>query len=345
MPKRYSSSRVSLRVVEPATDTLALADLEVLIESWLSHSQAASFSERTVAGQRRVAHKLLWFLRERGHKRCGPEETTAFFAYLATAHREGGRWAQAITTPLRPASVLWYYAKLSALFNWLVARGDLDTSPLTVQRPIVRKDQIRPFTPEQIQALFAATKNGPDPVRDEALLLLLYDTGIRASELCGLTLGDLDLAGRRCRVHGKGAKERTVYLGEETRRALRRLVGEYRNPEHPKEPPEPSQALFCSNRGTSAGEALSRGGLHRIIANLGKRAGVQGVRCSPHTLRHSFALHFLKHQGQPFTLQQLLGHTSLNQTREYVNLANADLEHEHQKASPADNLFGRRRKK
>lgn len=74
------------------------------------------------------------------------------------------------------------------------------------------------------------------------------------------------------------------------------------------------------------------------MERLGKAAKVSGVRCSPHTFHHTFAVSFLRHGGNVFTLQQMLGHASLDQTNQYVNLAQADIENQHRQFSPADRL-------
>jgi integrase/recombinase XerD len=144
---------------------------------------------------------------------------------------------------------------------------------------------------------------------------------------------------------GKGNKIRHLQLGEAASRAVRRLIGEYRDPRHPERPAEKGQPVFTSRRGKTTGAALTRFGLYRIIRTLGEAAGVEEARCSPHTFRHSFAVSYLRHGGTAFSLQTQLGHEALDMTRKYVNLAQADLANEHARASPADNMFGRKRKR
>jgi site-specific recombinase XerD len=145
-------------------------------------------------------------------------------------------------------------------------------------------------------------------------------------------------------VLGKGEKTRYVHLGEATRRALRRLIGEYRDPIRPDQPAPRSQPVFTSLRGKTTGEALTRAGLYRLVRMLGKRAGIEGIRCSPHTWRHTAAIEYLRNGGAVFSLQMQLGHQDLAMTKKYINLADADLADQHRKASPADHLFGRRKK-
>jgi site-specific recombinase XerD len=100
----------------------------------------------------------------------------------------------------------------------------------------------------------------------------------------------------------------------------------------------PDQHLFLSERGQNAGEPFLRGGILQLIERLGKKAGIQGVRCSPHTFRHTFAIEFLRNGGNLFTLKQILGHTSLQVTNRYVSLAQADIQSQHRQFSPGDRV-------
>jgi len=152
--------------------------------------------------------------------------------------------------------------------------------------PVNRPDQIQPFTEEQIDALLAAAKRSQHPRRDEAIVLFLLDTGVRASELCNLRMKDMDLQGRRCTVVGKGNKTRSIYFGRNTTKALWQYLKE--------NPREEDESVFTSDRGTRAGEPLTRSGLLQLMMRLGKAAKIEATRCSSHTWRHTFAVTFLK---------------------------------------------------
>ena len=125
---------------------------------------------------------------------------------------------------------------------------------------------------------------------------------------------------------GKGSKERIVPLGATARRALMRYVAE-RGVVRPTDP------LFMGRWG----RPLCRKSIQRAIADLGRRAGV-ATRCSPHTFRHTFARSYLVNGGDVFSLQQILGHTTLDMVRRCVSLTEADLVARHRVASPADRL-------
>jgi integrase/recombinase XerC/integrase/recombinase XerD len=141
----------------------------------------------------------------------------------------------------------------------------------------------------------------------------------------------VDFQAFTARVHGKGEKDRPVYFGKVTKKALWRYVHE--GADRPLETP-----LFLSDRGPAAGEALTRSGLFQLVRRIGKAAGIRGARCSPHTFRHTFAVDFLIGGGDAFSLQKLLGHSSQTMTQRYVQLARAQVAQQHRKFSPADQL-------
>jgi integrase/recombinase XerD len=130
-------------------------------------------------------------------------------------------------------------------------------------------------------------------------------------------------------VVGKGAKERIEPLGTTARRALVRYLGT-------RARASATDSLFTGRQG-----ALSQRGTQQAIARLGRRAGVD-TRCSPHTFRHTFARGYLVNGGDVFSLQQILGHATLDMVRRYVTLSEADLVSRHRAASPADRLTGTR---
>lgn len=226
-----------------------------------------------------------------------------------------------------------YFRMLRAFTNFCLAEGLLQETPLkNVKAPRVPNDQIQPLVPEQVQALVDAARRTRAPERDVAVILLLVDSGMRCSELMGLTMADVDRGSGELTVVGKGNKKRTVDMGVACRRALWRYLEAERREALKDEP------LFVSVGGKKSGTALTNSGVHRIVANAGDAGGVKGVRCSPHTLRHTFAVNFLRGGGNLFELQQLMGHADLTVLRRYVALAEADLAQAHRNASPADRM-------
>ncbi len=308
------------------SDVLPVADLEKQAQSWILDGEIRQLSDRTLDTRKDLVRKLIWFLKQRGFETCGMQEAQAFLAYVDKGDDGGGRWGNPNGKKrVTPRTVLSYYVNLKTLFRYLVAEGTLSESPVDrIKSPVVRRDQVKPFTNEQLKALLQAAKNTRRPKRDTALALFMADTGCRASEVCGVTVGDLDPSGRRCLVLGKGNKTRTVVFGAETARALIRYLNEEKR--------ERDDYLFLSERGSE----MSRSGLLQFCQRLGSAAKVDD--CHPHRFRHTFCVMFLRNGGSAFTLQTLLGHTTLTMTQRYVALAQADLDTAGKQFSPVDRL-------
>ncbi len=216
---------------------------------------------------------------------------------------------------------------LRAFFGFLVDDGFLDSNVMNgVKKVRCRKPLIETFTLEQLEAILATCDKSFVGVRDQAIILVLFDTGIRASELCGLTLDDVSWTEQTMTVLGKGDRERVVSFGKATRQAL---------------------ALYLARRGdvetdrlliSVYADPIDRHRLRRIIRARCERVGVTGVRCSPHTFRHTFAVTYLRNGGDVFSLQRLLGHADLSMTRRYCQLTQADALDKHRAHSPGDTL-------
>jgi len=231
-------------------------------------------------------------------------------------------WLVELRTTLAPVSVAGYVRTLRVLGNWLVAEGLADAAALRgLRRPRVPHKVIEPVADDVLRRLLAIAS-----VRDRAIVLLMLDTGLRVSEVAGLRLGDLRPDGT-VKVLGKGAKERITPVGSTARTAIVRYVGQ-------RGPGRPDDALFLGRKGE-----ISARGLQHMVRRLKGRIGVTG-RLSPHSLRHTFARSYLINGGDVFSLQRILGHTSLDMVKRYVALADVDLVARHSAASPADRLVG-----
>jgi site-specific recombinase XerD len=231
-------------------------------------------------------------------------------------------WLLQLRDTLSPITVAGYVRGLKAFGNWCAAEELAEARALrTLRRPTVPSKLIEPLPDDALRRLIEEAS-----VRDRAILLLFLDTGLRLSELAGVRLCDLRADGT-IKVLGKGARERIVPVGNAARRALLRYLRQYRAG-------DANSAIFRSRNGGPLGWR----GIQQVFNRLRSRAGIAG-RCSPHTLRHTFARAYLVNGGDAFSLQRILGHTTLDMVKRYVALADADLTARHRAASPADRLL------
>ena len=226
-------------------------------------------------------------------------------------------------------SILGRFASMSAFFNWAKSDGLLQQSPTEhIKRPKVAKQIVPIFTREEMQALLAACDDQDESVaaRNKAIITLLLDTGIRLGELLGLRMDRLNVQDGTAQVTGKGAKDRVVFIGAFCKKQLWRYISMFR--------PEPAPnvvEVFLNLDGTP----LQDRRLYAVVTGLGKKAGVSNVH--PHRFRHTAAVQFLRNGGNIFALQKMLGHTTLDMVRYYVELSQEDVKNVHKTASPADN--------
>lgn len=177
------------------------------------------------------------------------------------------------------------------------------------------------LSPEEVDRLLTApTGNDPRMLRDRAMLELLYAAGLRVSELCSLTLQQIDLDENFLRVWGKGSKERLVPFGRKASQAVRDYL-ETGRPQLVK--PRTDSALFISQQG----KAISRKTFWLLLRQHSRAAGI-AKPVKPHLLRHSFASHLLRGGADLRVIQDLLGHADIATTQIYTHLHDQDLAEE-----------------
>lgn len=216
-----------------------------------------------------------------------------------------------------------------AFFNYLTNEGMLDENPLANLKLVkAKKEVVETFSREQIRDLLRqpdqATFTG---FRDYTILLLLLETGIRARELVEITLADIRWEDNQIRVNGKGYKERLVPIQGTMRKQLRKYISVRGDAE--------TQSLFVTIDNTP----ITVRQLQNRITKYGRMANIRNVRCSPHTFRHTFAKMSVQNGADVFALQKILGHTSLEMVRNYVNLFSSDVMDAHKRFSPLEKLF------
>ncbi len=230
-------------------------------------------------------------------------------------------WVNTLPATRRPSSVRSALRALKVFASWLAREGYVSADPLSnVLLPKVPDQLIIPFSATEVTALMRA---GSPLLR--ACVAILVDTGLRSSELCGLRVEDV--RERFLLVLGKGGDERLVPYGEAATAELTRYVKRVRAPIR-----DPDEALFLLRSGLP----LTPHNLGALMRQAGRRARIKGIRVSPHTLRHTFAIEFLRNGGGELALQKALGHSSLDMVRIYAKLTEVDLANVHASASPLD---------
>ncbi len=203
---------------------------------------------------------------------------------------------------------------LRGFFLFLLQEGVVTADPTAnLSSPSLWRTVPHVLDGTEVEALLAAPDTGsPGGVRDRAMLETLYATGMRVSELVGLTLDRLRLDPGFVRILGKGSKERLVPLGTSAREWVARYLGEVRPGLDRARRPQ----VFLNLRGGP----LTRQGFWKILRSHGQSAGIRS-HLSPHVLRHSFATHLLEHGADLRAVQMMLGHTSLSTTEIYTHVA------------------------
>ncbi len=217
---------------------------------------------------------------------------------------------------------------LKRFYRFCVAEGELQMDPTAdMTAPQIAKSLPKTLSEREVERLIETPDVNEDlGLRDRAMLETLYATGLRVSELVGLTMSEIDLVAGYCRVFGKGSKERLVPLGEQAVDWIDRYLAESRDSLLAN---RNSDALFLTRRAS----AMSRQGFWQNIKRYALLAGIS-QSLSPHTLRHAFATHLLNRGADLRSVQMLLGHSSLSTTQIYTHIANARLQTLHQKHHP-----------
>lgn len=241
---------------------------------------------------------------------------------------------------LTKKSLLNYHIGLSSLWTWAVQEDIIPVQIIRqIPRPSPEKRDIQPYTETDIRAMLGSLKTSQSysrpgkketthslahAERHRAILLVLLDTGIRAGELCGLDIHDMDQRNHEIFVFGKGSKERRVPFCAGTGQAVWRYLTQ-RTDSHIGEP------LFT----TEEGRRLTVHRLGDIIETIANRASITGANC--HRFRHTFAINFLRNGGDVYSLQRILGHSTLQMCKRYLAIAQIDIEKAHRQASPVAN--------
>jgi integrase/recombinase XerD len=219
-------------------------------------------------------------------------------------------------------------SSLRRLYEYLVREGQMEYDPTAgIESPRLGRPLPLSMTEAEVEALLEAPDTGTSiGLRDRVMLEVLYATGLRVSELIGLTLQQVNMRQGVVRITGKGNKERLVPLGEEAMIWLERFLSQGRMDFFKG---RPNDTLFPTKRGS----AMTRQAFWYVIKRYAPVAGIKKT-LSPHILRHAFATHLLNHGADLRVVQMLLGHSDISTTQIYTHIARERLKNLHAKHHP-----------
>jgi site-specific recombinase XerD len=308
--------------------------LLTLIDLFVATKQTEGRSPSTIRWYKK---RLLKFVAWLGGEAARIKDLTVHKArsFVASLQARDVKWPNHPTKPaekggLSPHTIHGYVRAIKAFGAWLEEEEFTSRHPFQkLKRPKLPQTMIQILSDDEIKGILdCINPNCFLGARLNTVVLLLLDTGIRASELTGLTMENTDIANGTIKVVGKGNKERIVPLGATTKKALLRYMVTWR--------PEPMfddvDQVILSVDGTP----LTYGALGHIVKRVGLKAGVP--RLHAHLFRHTFAVRYLMNGGDVMTLRLILGHATLDVTQMYMHLAESHIKIQHHKFSPVDRL-------
>jgi site-specific recombinase XerD len=293
------SSPVSRSIVPEAATCLSVRSLKVQIARYCLDARALGYSEATISHTQRCVHSFAAFCGGISDVAAvGSDDLRKFIIYLKdkTARHNSHQGRK-----LSPISVNTYIRAVRSFWRWLEKTEAITSNPLAdVPAPRCPRKLTKVYSEEQLKTLLRHVAGKP---RERAIIELFLDSGIRLSELTGLTVNDVDLNQGSVKVLGKGEKERYSYFSPRTALSLRDYLDKCR--------PQSREGdyLFLTNDGFR----LCNHGVQSLLRRLGRAAGLT-TRLSPHRLRHSYATLCLRNGNNLEYVRITLGHTNIKTT-------------------------------
>lgn len=306
--------------------------LEKLMLQYEASNRAEQKSPQTAIWYQTALGQFLHYLRQ---QRIEPvlgsvdsELVRQYILHLQTRPKYEDHPISQTNGKLSPVTVQGYVRAMKAFFNWLYREGYTEEFRLArVKVPKVPRKLIEPLSETEVATILASIDHQSAwGVRDATIVLLFLDTGLRRGELAGASMANLHLEEGYLKVMGKGSKERVAPFGGAAQRALMKYIFHFR--------PEPlgEDGIFL----TLDGRPLTGEAVQLMVRRLAKASGVEQLH--PHLMRHTFAVNYLMNGEDVFTLQQILGHTTLEMVRRYVNLASSHVMTQQHRFSPVDQM-------
>jgi site-specific recombinase XerD len=314
------------------------------INGYIIDCRTQDRSERTIEWyQQKLSYFVRWISEEEEIEKLSQvtiNHLRSFVLYVKSAPLGRTNFNKdADSSELSPLTVKGYVQVVKGFFTWCFNEELVKVNPAArLGLPSVPSYIIPTFSPDHIRALLdACDRTTTLGYRDYTIILVLLETGIRVSELCGLRLQDV--YDDHIRVFGKGRKEREIGISSGVSKFLWKYIHQYRDPA------SDAELLVFVNR---HGHQLTKSGIERFLIALRNKAEITGVRVSAHTFRHTFACTYMENGGEIYKLSRLMGHSSVEVTEEYLkvfNLRAARINQDKFSAVSTLDLLGRRKRK
>jgi site-specific recombinase XerD len=279
-------------------------------------------SVKTVENYDRYLERFLTFSKAKNPADLTEEQVREFRLYL---NRQAGTKVGGRTEPMKRRTQNYYLIALRAFLKYLRKRGVSSLNPERIELAKVPERSLDLISASELERLLAAPKTDSlEGKRDRAILELLFSTGLRISELCGLSIDDVDLTRDEFSVRGKGDKVRVVFLSEEAKGAIKNYLAGRKDME---------DALFIRyGRKAHLGEdaRVTPRAVQRLLKHYAAKAGITR-KVTPHVIRHSFATDLLSNGADLRSVQALLGHAHIGTTQVYTHVTDAHLREVHKK--------------
>lgn len=318
------------------TRTKQALQLDVLATSYELSNHADGKSAKTIGWYNDILKSYFRFLQDSGRDLSLVELSIGnvrnYIYFLQQRPRfQGHRFTPSNGKVLSPRTVQCHVRALKAFSSWLFRESYTEGNRLQNQRlPKAPSIMVRPLNEAETRVILnkVETKHFSG-MRNHALIATLLDTGLRASEIANTAIADVNLDEGYIKVMGKGSKERVVPIGAYVQKVLWRysqaLKGQFAGQDHGR--------LFV----TSAGRSITVNSIKLLFSRLAKKTGI--TRLHAHLCRHTFSVNYLLNGGDIFTLQEILGHTSLDMVRHYLHFTNSQVVATHHEHSPMDKLY------
>lgn len=300
-----------------------MKDLVELKRQFLEHLEIErGRSVKTIENYDRYLERFFAFAKVKTVSQLSETQVREFRLHL---NRQAGSKVGGRVEPMKRRTQNYYLIAIRAFLKFLRKRGIEALSPERIELAKVPERSLDLITPTELKRLLAAPDTKTlEGKRDRAILELLFSTGLRISELCGLSIDDVDLTRDEFPVRGKGEKVRVVFLSD----AAKKFLGEYLSARKDLE-----ESLFVryGRKANDGGDArLQPRAVQRLIKFYSGKAGITR-KVTPHVIRHSFATDLLSNGADLRSVQALLGHANIGTTQVYTHVTDKHLREVHKK--------------